>query len=236
MSIYKGQIEGFPQKIVEKMLEYQVEQGHPKDISVFEYHKGSGTSGKGFFWQNTPEGNEWWTKIIVNNDYDLFFEKYPSKEIISYKLKEDSNIQQAYYGITNRGIKTDPKVGDIKYNDTYYHKFKSLGVLDLWFDPVYKEEKPKFSVMKMRDSETGFMLTISKEGILYEKEQIWLSIEGVRMMKKLFISELNYRRTGKDFNRDYYVVRPTRINVGCKKDTFVEDWIKVLEIYDSYRK
>ena len=34
--MYKGQLEGFPSEIVERMLKYQVEQGNKEDVSVFE--------------------------------------------------------------------------------------------------------------------------------------------------------------------------------------------------------
>lgn len=37
--MYKGQLEGFPKEIVERMLECQVEQGNSRDVSIFEENR-----------------------------------------------------------------------------------------------------------------------------------------------------------------------------------------------------
>ena len=75
--MYKGQLEGFPREIVERMLECQVEQGNPKDISVFEEDKYAGQSRKGFTWENTLEGHDFWARILIYGKLDAFFIKYP---------------------------------------------------------------------------------------------------------------------------------------------------------------
>ena len=74
---YNGEIAGFPTEVVEKMLEYQVKQGNPRDITVFEnlsiadYHMG------GFTWDDTTEGYTFWSEVIICKNFDMFFEKYP---------------------------------------------------------------------------------------------------------------------------------------------------------------
>ena len=75
--MYKGQIKRFPQEIVEKMLEYQVEQGNPRDISIFETDKIASLSSGGFTWEKTPEGKSFWLKVIAHENFSVFFEKYP---------------------------------------------------------------------------------------------------------------------------------------------------------------
>lgn len=70
-----GDIKGFPIEVVEKMIERQVEQGDKADVDVFQY-----TATGGFFWDETTEGCGFWSEVIINKNFDLFFEKYPKKE------------------------------------------------------------------------------------------------------------------------------------------------------------
>ena len=75
--MYKGQLEGFPREIVERMLECQVEQGNPKDVSVFEENRNMDGFHGGFTWCDTSEEYDFWAKILVFTKLDTFFEKYP---------------------------------------------------------------------------------------------------------------------------------------------------------------
>ena len=75
--MYKGQLEGFPREIVERMLECQVEQGNPRDISVFKEDRTTDRPGKGFTWKNTLEGHDFWSSILVSKKLGIFFTKYP---------------------------------------------------------------------------------------------------------------------------------------------------------------
>ena len=75
--MYKGQLEGFPKEIVERMLECQVEQGNPRDVSVFECIPNADQHSGGFNWRDTIERNNWWSKIIDDKNFDIFFLKYP---------------------------------------------------------------------------------------------------------------------------------------------------------------
>ena len=75
--MYKGQLEGFPKEIVERMLECQVEQGNPKDVSIFEKYKSADKRSGGFTWGDTSEGHIFWAEILTYGKSDTFFEKYP---------------------------------------------------------------------------------------------------------------------------------------------------------------
>ena len=77
--MYKGQLEGFPQEIVEKMLEYQEKQGNKRDVSVFEKNDCSG-----FFWEESVEKYNFWHEVIEKRNFDLFFERYPKAESKTY--------------------------------------------------------------------------------------------------------------------------------------------------------
>lgn len=79
----KGNLEGFPLEIVDKMIERQVEQGNEPNVSVFEDLRGHSKSDGGFDWQLTQEekdGYGFWLEVISNRDFNLFFQKYPKKE------------------------------------------------------------------------------------------------------------------------------------------------------------
>ena len=74
--MYKGQLEGFPREIVERMLEYQVEQDNQRNISVFERDKNADKRQGGFTWENTLEGHDFWDRILLYGKLDTFFNKY----------------------------------------------------------------------------------------------------------------------------------------------------------------
>jgi len=91
MKNYKGQLEGFPEEIVEKMLERQVEQGNGRDITVFE--KSVSNSSKGFVWELAIEGDLFWINILKDLNFELFFKRYPKqkkiKKIKKLKVKKE---------------------------------------------------------------------------------------------------------------------------------------------------
>ena len=50
MSKYKGDIENFPEEVVEWMCDQQVNQGNPRDVRVFEKYKLADKPDGGFTW------------------------------------------------------------------------------------------------------------------------------------------------------------------------------------------
>lgn len=75
-----GQIKNFPIEIVQAMVDRQVEQGNAADVSVFQNNNMASTRFKGFDWYSAKEGADFWIRIIRNNTFDIFFEKYPKVE------------------------------------------------------------------------------------------------------------------------------------------------------------
>ncbi len=75
--MYRGDLKGFPKEIVERMLECQVEQGNEKDVSVFETILDADRYFGGFTWRDTIEGSNWWSEVIDNKNFNMFFNKYP---------------------------------------------------------------------------------------------------------------------------------------------------------------
>ena len=67
----------YPPEIIELMFQRQKEQGNPKNIEPFlddiRVSRGSG----GFTWSETIEGDEFWETILIDLEFDIFYEKYP---------------------------------------------------------------------------------------------------------------------------------------------------------------
>ena len=83
MTQYKGQLKGFPTEVVEWMLDQQERQGNKRDVSIFEHDREAYAKIGGFVWGKTEEdsdnGFNFCKKVIKHMDFDLFFERYPSK-------------------------------------------------------------------------------------------------------------------------------------------------------------
>lgn len=86
--MYKGQLKYFPQEVVEKMLEKQLEQGNPRDLSVLEDRVYPTKKEGGFDWDATIEGDDFWENVICGKNFSLFFERYPQKGITNETSKE----------------------------------------------------------------------------------------------------------------------------------------------------
>ena len=143
--MYTNRLKEFPTEIVEKMLECQVEQGNRKDVSIFENSSSESKTHGGFDWDKTSEDRNFWTRVIANKDFNVFFDKYPKtnlvqKEIIGYKL-----IKPEYKSAVNNILNL------LSFNFERFERefenyscsildLKKAGILDLWFEPVYKTE------------------------------------------------------------------------------------------------
>ena len=99
-----GQLEGFPIEIVQKMVERQVEQRNPADVTVFQKHKCTGRVFKGFEWVETDEGIDFWNDVIRYENFHVFFEKYPKEVTSETEGPKDEIDPHVYYrGVWNRG-------------------------------------------------------------------------------------------------------------------------------------
>lgn len=72
-----GNVKNFPIEVVTKMVEYQVEQGCAADVSVFVNKKTASSLERGFTWDATKEGFDFWYDVIVRLNFDTFFQKFP---------------------------------------------------------------------------------------------------------------------------------------------------------------
>ena len=76
----KGKIADFPIEVVQKMVDYQEEQGNTADPSKFAANVTADREHGNFTWSLTPEGHLWWSEIIDGRNFSKFFEKYPRKQ------------------------------------------------------------------------------------------------------------------------------------------------------------
>lgn len=85
-----GDLKIYPLEIIDKLLQYQLSHTNNIDISVFENDTLSGVDRGGFDWKETEEGIKFWEQIIINNEFDLFFERYPEKKFDNEHLNNNS--------------------------------------------------------------------------------------------------------------------------------------------------
>lgn len=82
-----GEVKDFPIEVVQKMLEEQVRQGYKANLTMFQKGRDDG-----FSWLDSPEGVDFWGRIIYEKNFDLFFKKYP---------RVDTHVY--YRGVPDRG-------------------------------------------------------------------------------------------------------------------------------------
>lgn len=174
------------------------------------------------------------------------FNKQPmEKKIIGYKFKPGFEQFKSAGGqicFNNSGWVISPKEGyegfdnNIGAFNSMVLKLKQAGVLDLWFEPVYEPEKPKVEIVTLRCEGGSFEVEVSKEGIYYRKDGLWLHVDSIkvaidttRVPRKIFSH-------GMFETSSYFEFTPSHIDSGCKKQVPVEDWKKVLEVYEKFNK
>lgn len=68
---YKGQLEGFPEHVVNAMLDEQERQGNKRDVSVFETDSSTNKYDGGFSWDESVLGHYKWFKVISKRQFRL---------------------------------------------------------------------------------------------------------------------------------------------------------------------
>jgi hypothetical protein len=157
-----GNIENFPIEIVEKMIEEQVRQGNKASVKVFQKYKVADRHQGGFRWDNTKEESIFWHRVIVGEDFDMFFKKYPKVDSKVYIIG-DSKI-----GIDI--IKTLEKYGGV---NKYELEGKDDGVI-YYIDPM-----TNFITLTDIDSETYNVVAATFKCIKAEEHKIVVSLQNI---------------------------------------------------------
>ena len=114
---YKGQLEGVPNDIVERMMDCQEEQGNKRDASVFEETFSQDKVRGGFDWVDTKEDNIWGE--VEKRNFQPFYDFW-KKENKKEELRKNT--------ITHKINKIETKLS--KLNDKrekLLERYKSLG-------------------------------------------------------------------------------------------------------------
>lgn len=149
-----GNIKDFPIEVVEKMIEEQVMQGNSPDVRVFQNFITACADDGGFDWDNAEDGYDFWIEIFENENFNLFFEKYPKKPNLVYIIG-DSEIGmniiktlEKYGGINEHNYKgnrndcvyyIDPNSNFIEFCDFQLNKML-YEVLLATYTPIDAEE------------------------------------------------------------------------------------------------
>lgn len=64
--------------IVVRMLEEQEMQGNKTDVKVFQKIHDAPFADGGFDWDNTEAGKRFWELVLLDDDFFIFYEKYPT--------------------------------------------------------------------------------------------------------------------------------------------------------------
>lgn len=73
-------LDKLPDDIIEIMFERQKQQRNPRSYIYLSDDRARG----GFNWDATEEGFEFWSDILISNNLDVFYTKYPRER--AYEL------------------------------------------------------------------------------------------------------------------------------------------------------
>lgn len=155
---YKGYLKRFPQEVVEWMCDQQEAQGNKRDVSVFEKSKFDG-----FNWFKTKEGYDFCKRVIVESDFDLFFEHFPKKE---NKMFNEKSLQEDI-------IKTWGEFGahNEVFNDMV-KKIKNLDTKEENINDILEECKRRFKEGDKLISAKGTMFIFGGDMEISKNEKI----------------------------------------------------------------
>ena len=138
----------------------------------------------------------------------------------------------------SKGIGNPVKEGSIR--SYKYNKCED----ELWLNSIgagancvyYKGEWAKIinnkTVVNMRSDQGAFHLEVSKGGIYYPPEKTWLDPNDIKGMLESW--EIGFGKTSGIFDNNYSC-GIHKIDVGCKKNTYLDDWKKVWETYQKFQ-
>ena len=72
-----GELVGFPIEVVRMMIVRQLEQGNAPNVLKFQREPRAAVYGGGFDWERAVEGFDFWSAVIGEHKWHVFFDKYP---------------------------------------------------------------------------------------------------------------------------------------------------------------
>ena len=123
-----GYIKDFPIEVVEKMIEYQVQQGNPEDITVFQDNKTWNKGTGGFEWVDTDVREDrsgkinFWSSVINHKNWGTFFNRFPKYPPRVIKQEDKSNNDfgpDDSYVPPVEGVNVDIESGDTTIDNPF---------------------------------------------------------------------------------------------------------------------
>lgn len=71
-----GDLRVFPMGVVVRMMEEQEKQRNKSNIKVFQNLSNQNKVGGGFNWDDSEAGYDFWSEVIGDKNFNLFFKKY----------------------------------------------------------------------------------------------------------------------------------------------------------------
>ena len=156
--------------------------------------------------------------------------KKVEKKIIGYKLTKPEFEEAAVAICKANGSR---EVSHFKLlNEDYSFReasqskdwLEKAGVLNLWFEPVYEEEK---KIIKMHSSNKGeFEIEIFNGKAFYRPDNKELTKEFIEEILDWYDDSSTHSRNATHL---MYCLKVEELTVGCMKGTRKEDWLKVLK-------
>lgn len=153
---FTGEIESFPTPVVAMMMAEQWNQGKRQNISAFYKDSEADKATGGFDWVVSPEGEEFWERVIGNKDFDFFFETYPQTKNSTSNIamrQEDILLDLAKQGYEPEGEIKDFPLEIV--SQMLYEQVKQGNPLDV---SVFERSKAKskiFGGFSHRESDQG---------------------------------------------------------------------------------
>ena len=122
---------------------------------------------------------------------EVYQQLFSEKKLKGYKLNGKVSKEKIANLLTCATATKDSLFfweGHLKGGYPPFDKAKELGILDLWFEPVYEEDKPAFFTYKISN---GKEVTVFKEGVCYEGKV--LSVEGLKSLLNEYRLLHNFR-------------------------------------------
>lgn len=111
----KGKIAKFPIEVVEKMVEEQRQQGNGRNVNVFQTKVTADVEEGGFSWGSSADGYLFWESVILDNNFDAFFAKYPKQLNLYYLFGKEGRGFDVIKTLEKRGgINNRNYVGDVE--------------------------------------------------------------------------------------------------------------------------
>ena len=143
---------------------------------------------------------------------------------IGWKLKKEyktSEKEIAHVHNTSYCFSTYKDGYNFLINSTTEKRYKELGTLEIWFEPVYEKNN---QIHKLKHSEGELEIEFLKgEKILVEGEHTYINIYFLK-------NTLNECSIGR------WRVAPETISIGCKKGIRMDEFIELTKKFEEFNK